>query len=272
MRSLRIYVDDYAATFIGKVDDAVGGSGGSSSSSMNCSRERLLWDGVDTAKDIVDTLRRVAGLPTAWDKRKILASDPGAGRDLERHLAAYNFKFRERDAFLGVDAAAGRPTQHRGMRARAKTAARKVSRLGVFRRAGGFAVNMARAIAVGAVTYGAKVNGVPNHILNHLRRMVRRCTSTRAGGSSATLDLMLQRSAKADPAYRANEAPLLKWAAECFNDDQSKMNDMNRAWKHQMAKVALNPKPWTCVAGLAGAVTATLRRIGWDFVAPTACK
>eukprot|EP00973_Karenia_brevis_P092126 12410860-Karenia_brevis.AAC.1 len=75
-------------------------------------------------------------------------------------------------------------------------------------KAGAAVVNLSRAIGVGAAAYGTKIMGMPCYLLQRLRSSVRACTSTKASGSSATLDLMLQRSATLDPTYRANTEPL----------------------------------------------------------------
>ena len=50
------------------------------------------------------------------------------------------------------------------------------------------AINMMRAHVVLAVTYSARVNGVPTQIMENLR--TRSATSTRAFGGSASMDLL----------------------------------------------------------------------------------
>ena len=55
------------------------------------------------------------------------------------------------------------------------------------------AVYMMRPHAVAAVTYSARVNGMPDDVLEATRTIVSSATSTRANGGSATMDLLLQK-------------------------------------------------------------------------------
>jgi len=160
----------------------------------------------------------------------------------------------------------------RGVAKRMKKAKAKVGRLKRLRKAGASILNAARAIAVGAAAYSAKVVGMSDWNLRKLRTMVRACTSTRASGSSATLDLMLQRPLRLDPTFRANAEPLIKWARTWYGGNPEERAVMSRAWRTQVAKIGLAPKPWKEVAGPAGAVVATLRRIGWASPAPGVWK
>ena len=121
-----------------------------------------------------------------------------------------------------------------------------------------------------STAYGAKVAGMPNRILGQLRTLVRRATSTSAGGASATVDLLLQQYKWADPTYKANEDPLVHWAEQVFDADAQKKALMQRAWQRQIVRVGSTTNPWKAVAGPAGAVVATLQRIGWTSVSASA--
>mgnify|MGYP001157607516 FL=1 len=79
------------------------------------------------------------------------------------------------------------------MKGRLKCANAKAAKINALTKGGWRALNIMRAHVVTAVTYSARVNGVPNPILDMLRTIVRSATSTRAKGGSATMDLMLQR-------------------------------------------------------------------------------
>eukprot|EP00972_Heterocapsa_arctica_P007512 1095752-Heterocapsa_arctica.AAC.1 len=56
--------------------------------------------------------------------------------------------------------------------------------------------------------------------LQKLRTMIRACTSTKASGASATLDLMLQTPLTLDPTFRATAEPLMNWAKTWFGGNQ----------------------------------------------------
>ena len=152
------------------------------------------------------------------------------------------------------------------MAARIKKAARKVQRLGVIKRGGGATLVACRAIAAGAARYGAKVMGLPDRLLGRTRRLVRTGTSSKAGGSSLTLDLSLQKCRRVDPAFMANAEPLVKWVKEVYAASSERMADLDEAWRAAVGVVGLAANPWEQVVGPAGAVIATMRRIGWAMV------
>ena len=112
---------------------------------------------------------------------------------------------------LGVDFAAGRPVNYMRMKERLKMAMLKAAKINALSKGGWRTLNIMRAHVVSAVTYSARVNGVPNTVLEKLRTVVRTATSTRAKGGSATMDLMLQRPKFADPMYDATTLPVMEW-------------------------------------------------------------
>ena len=70
------------------------------------------------------------------------------------------------------------------------------------------AQEMVGATAMVAAAYGAKVDGMPHHLLGRLRRTGRAGTAAKARGSSATIDLMLQQVRRLGLTFRANADPL----------------------------------------------------------------
>ena len=92
--------------------------------------------------------------------------------------------------------------------------------------------------------------------------------SKRSGSSYVEFE---SRGATLHPAYRANSDILLRWAKEVYMQGEgvanlATMDDLTRAWARQVHRVRLSARPWSMVAGPAGAVTATLRRIGWRAI------
>ena len=167
----------------------------------------------------------------AKEKGKTLATSDVDGRFVGKALAKRGFVFHHRTQALGVDWGGGGKVRHTGMAARIKKAARKVQRLGVIKRGGGATLGACRAIAAGAARYGAKVMGLPDRLLGRTRRLVRTGTSSKAGGSSLTLDLSLQKCRRVDPAFMANVEPLVKWAREVYAASSERMADLDEAWR-----------------------------------------
>ena len=77
------------------------------------------------------------------------------------------------------------------MKDRLRNAIQKATRINALAKGGWRKLNIMRAHVVPAVAYSARVNGMPNDIVEKLRTMVRSATSTCAQGGSATLDMML---------------------------------------------------------------------------------
>ena len=121
-----------------------------------------------------------------------------------------------------MDYTAGKVVKYCKANERIKKANDKKDAIMAFCKGGWRAFNVVRAQVVSATMYGAKVNGVlPAHLVK-IRAMLRRATSTRAGGST-TAALALH----ADPMYRACQAPIIEWAsrvnlAHWHNDNGAK--------------------------------------------------
>ena len=86
-----------------------------------------------------------------------------------------------------------------------------------------------------------------------------------------TLDIMPQHDKHADPTFRANTEPLSQWATDAFEGQASKLQLSQAAWRAVISTVGTARDPWEMVAGSAGAVVATLRRIIWAAAALTTC-
>ena len=71
---------------------------------------------------------------------------------------------------------------------------------------------MTRAFAMGAANYSTTVVGMPDFIVQQAVAQVRMGTSTVAKGSSASLDLLMQKSLHIHPLDRAIVAPAVQWA------------------------------------------------------------
>ena len=250
-----IYVDDFIAVYAT--------SPGQRSASGRATVRR---EAVDGTKCMVELLERDARLPVSREKGKILASEEEEGRWAAAHLAELGFRHCKGAQALGVDWAGGKGIQHKASRERVAKASAKVKRLLAIRKGGGRILAACRAVAVGAARYGAKVIGLPDHLLTRTRRAVRAGTTTKAGGSSLTLDLHLQRGKEVDPTYAATTEPIVKWGREVYAADGEKKSRLAEAWRGGVPRVGLARKPWGAVAGPAGAVCATMRRIGWALV------
>ena len=108
--------------------------------------------------------------------------------------------------------------------------------------------------------------GINDTQLFQLRRQARKAACRHTAGRNLTIDLALLGD-QVDPAYRCNRDPILMWLQGLWD------HRLPRAWMqtaflratHDMAKCK---RPWQVVKGPAGAVVATLRRIGWRVISP----
>ena len=67
--------------------------------------------------------------------------------------------------------------------------------------------------------YAAEVTGVSDRQLRAARIAAGRATQTRAAGRTLEIDLALAGPRLYDPAYRANAAPLCRWAAAVWRGE-----------------------------------------------------
>ena len=179
-------------------------------------RACVVSEAVQGTETIVDLLQRKALLPIAKAKGKVLASAEEPGRQVARKLRNLGFRYQSGSQALGVDWGGGQAVKYKGCRERLRKASAKVKRLVVIRRGRGRTLMASRALAAGSARYGTKVVGLPDRLLAVTRTKVRTGTTTRAGGSSLTLDLQLQRGREVDPTYMANTEPIVQWAREVY--------------------------------------------------------
>ncbi len=79
---------------------------------------------------------------------------------------------------------------------------------------------------------------------------------------------MLQTPSLLDPTYPATAEPLLMGEKTRFGGDERARSALSQAWRAQIALVGMASEPWKGVTGPAGAVIASLRRIGWAAPGP----
>lgn len=112
------------------------------------------------------------------------------------------------------------------------------------------------------MTYGVEVMGAPPSVLNRMRVAARACLTDHTAGKSLTLDLAL-RDGVVDPAFYAVRAPLVQWARAVW------LQSVPSGWLHRTWNAAERSAnsvgdAWSVVRGPAGAVAATLKRLGWQ--------
>ena len=71
-------------------------------------------------------------------------------------------------------------------------------------------MTLMKSHVLGAVNYSARVNGIPDEVVEATRTAVRTGTSTKAAGGSARLGLMLQIVQYVDPLFDATVLPLVE--------------------------------------------------------------
>ena len=226
-------------------------------------RACVVSEAVQGTETIVDLLQRKALLPIAKAKGKVLASAEEPGRQVARKLRNLGFRYQSGSQALGVDWGGGQAVKYKGCRERLRKASAKVKRLVVIRRGRGRTLMASRALAAGSARYGTKVVGLPDRLLAVTRTKVRTGTTTRAGGSSLTLDLHLQRGREVDPTYMANTEPIVQWAREVYGASKPRQERLADAWRASVGRVGLAQDPWKTITGPAGAVIATMDRVGW---------
>ena len=111
------------------------------------------------------------------------------------------------------------------------------------------------------MTYGVEVLGMSPSALQDARAAARACVTDRCIGKSLTLDLAL-RDGQIDPAYAVNRGPLLQWARAVWHCAVP-LGWLHRTLRHANNSAKLASSPWAVVYGPAGALVATLQRIGW---------
>ena len=241
--NLEVYVDDATLQVIG--------------------RKRTVEDlTVDAAGRLFSAFTDGAGLPISQTKGRVTASCKELAERIATRLRQQGYKAAKSMTVLGIDVAAGRGGLHQPMRVRMRAMAERKRRFRRLKLMGAKTYGVVRAATVPAVAYGARVIGVPPLVLRWMRSFIRAGLPDRAGGTSATLQLLLAPHSRADPTYITTEAPLTFWATAAFGDEGGH-KQQQAAWKKQVVRLGRQERPWTAVAGPAGALVLTLRALGW---------
>ena len=151
-------------------------------------------------------------------------------------------------------------------------ALRKASKITAMCKGGFRMMTLMKSHVLGAVNYAARVNGIPDEVVDKTRTAVRTGTSTRAAGGSAKLDLMLQTVQHIDPLYDATVLPLLEWATRInvafFNNHSGTLKAHEHAWTTAIGRILEDENKqtniWKRVRGPASACILTLLRVSWS--------
>lgn len=196
------------------------------------------------------------------------ASSQTLAKAIAARLKSHQYEAVKAVTVLGVDAAAGRGGVHRPMKQRASVTVKRKGRFMKLRRMGAKMLQTVRSAGGSAVAYGARVIGTTPAILRTTRGIMKCGLPKASGGTSATLQIMLAVRPRMDPVFMAHELTIAFWAKQAFIEWGPKTQQA--AWQRQVPKVGLSKRMWAKVAGPAGAVTASLKQIGW--IASSASK
>ena len=199
-------------------------------------------------------------LQVSGAKSVAISSDPEVGRRVVARVGSKRMRLVTATKNLGVDDGAGKATPRTVAAGRLRAVASRVPRLRMLRKAGlvkGRLAALARSGAVPAATYGAKVTGYSDAMLDSLRTTVGKTLFADNHGSLSLSYLLLQ-SPRVDPAFLCNREPLVAWAAAWW-EQRVPRSSMLRAFR----RAAGNTTSWTHCRGPAGATVLTLRRLGW---------
>ena len=112
--------------------------------------------------------------------------------------------------------------------------------------------NIIRGSVLPGAAYGAKVIGMPPAMLAGLRRLMLLTQPRRTKTNSVTMQYMTASNSTADPTYTALGYPMGFWARMAFGDE-GVQEAMQKAWIRQYPRLGSMKRPWTGVAGPAGA-------------------
>jgi len=238
---LGIYVDDIQLLFIGKKNGL--------SATMTRALRLLLPGLEDILHFLVHSIKSVVAASLVEIAEDII-------NDLGRLTVATTVKH------LGVDFAPRQRTTKAASAALKKAAAR-VPRLKAIRAGGGEAWKIGRTGLAPAINYGLSVNGRSDSQLSKARQVIGASAFTSTSGKSLTMCYLLHPAKDLDPAFAAHRGPLLAWARAIWTKSVP-LGQLSTALRKAQEKQASTSNPWGTVHGLAGAVSATLRRLGWE--------
>ena len=168
---------------------------------------------------------------------------------------------------LGIDFSCGRRASRRVQQSRLKRFGERRGRFRMLGRAGVDVGKLLRTGGTAAMTYGAEVAGAPPSLLRQMRAAARACLTDRTAGKSLTLDLAL-RDGRPDPAYLLMRAPLVQWA-RAVGLRSVPPGWLHRTWHEAQRAAGGTLSAWSVVRGPAGAVVASLGRLGWTALTAT---
>ncbi|CAE8708612.1 unnamed protein product, partial [Polarella glacialis] len=239
---LKVFVDDASMQAIGQ-------------------QEHVVTNLSESTAFLAESLEEDLLMQVSRSKSVLLASSKAVGVRLAARLRVWAFPVVEVAKNLGCDFSAGKRLKRKTQLARRLKVQRRLYRFKALRKAGAMTANVAHAGLSTACSYGLKVTGVPNKELQHIRRLVRSAAALRVHGRSLTLALMLDGNPQLDPAFIANRAPLQQWASTIWSKSVPIVN-LQVAFDQALRNAGA--APWRQVRGPAGAVVATLQRIGWQ--------
>ena len=199
-------------------------------------------------------------------KTVALASNTKVRRGIGKRLKRSGIGVEKNTRNLGVDCAL-----HKGGRKMTIQQGRLVkvkAKEGRLRRIGGRAGLQVGVTAFSAsVTYGTTTTGMTDGMLAALRTMIARSRGKLAGRSTSARLLM----EGVDLGRRVIVDPVRRWV-EAWWDGLVDRDIMRKAWRHAIVTVGMAARPNSKVQGGAGALFASLRRLGWTMPSPEAVK
>ena len=229
VKNTEVYVDDATVQAVGRKGTVAGLA-------------------VKAARALFDAFQEGAELPISHTKGRVVGSTPAVAKRVETALKAKGYKAVQAMTVLGVDTGAGKGGLHGQARARMKAAEKRKSRFLCLRRLGAKTAGLVRSALPPAVTYGAKVIGLPPPILRRLRTLMRVGLPGRAKSASLTLQYATSKSLR-DPSIAVIEAPIVYWAKLAFGGGEDSRKAQQKAWQKQVPRLGKASRPWAKVAG-----------------------
>jgi hypothetical protein len=141
----------------------------------------------------------------------------------------------------------------------------RVARILRLLRAGAQAQRIARPTITSASLYAGDVTGVPDSVLESVRRTVGLVTPPAVAGRSLTLALAIEH----EPALWADSAPIFRWARACWLQQTGQapagypsLVDLSRSFIAALTNMRVKPS-WLAFKGTTGGLVRTMTRIGW---------
>ena len=229
--------------------------------------ERIEGNLPGATKFVVHYLENVLHCPVSREKSVCLASTAGLRRSLALRLRTLGIGIGTRGKKLGVDFTANRRRTTAKARARWASACRRRPAVVALRRAGAKrgAVKVFKAGLMHASLYAAETHGISDTALHRMRSMSAQIGGAGGQGRSLLLTMLLGQDVGMDPAVTTTVRVVLAWASLIW---ESRLNraDLRLAVHAAILRQDAAKSPWATVNGPAGALVATLDRIGWVVI------